>query len=79
MNPAHQPSSTPQGRREFLRDCIRYPLLAGLAVLGGVLALRKGDPNFVETCVKQRVCRGCGLFMDCAKPQALATRKADQP
>ena len=73
-----QPHSALQHRRAFLRDCVRYPLLAGLAVLGGVLALRKGDPNFVEPCVKQRVCRGCGLFGDCAKPQAVATRKGDQ-
>ena len=71
MNPPPQP------RRAFLRDCIRYPILAGLAVLGGALALRKGDPNFVESCVKQRVCRGCGLFADCAKPQAVATRQGD--
>lgn len=66
---------TEASRRAFLRDCIRYPILAGLAVVGGMLALRKGDPNFIEPCLKQRVCRDCGLFRDCAKPQAAAARK----
>jgi hypothetical protein len=69
---ASVPSET---RRAFLSSCIRYPILAGLAVLGGTLALRQGDPNYAEPCLKQRVCRDCGLFHDCAKPQAQATRK----
>ena len=64
-----------QPRRAFLRDCVRYPILAGFAVLGGVLALRKGDPAAVEQCLKQRVCRGCSLFDDCDKPQAAETRR----
>ncbi len=62
-------------RRGFLTDCGRGTILAGLAVLGGWLALRKGDPEFVERCLKQRVCQGCGLFHGCTLPQADATRR----
>jgi len=65
----------PQPRRAFLCDCVRYPVLAVLAVLGVVLAWRKGDPSAVEQCLKQRVCRGCSLFTDCDKPQAVETRQ----
>ncbi len=62
-------------RRAFLQDCARGAILAGLAVLGVALGSRKGDPAAVEPCLKQRVCRGCGLYDRCALPQAEATRK----
>jgi len=62
-------------RRDFLRACVRYPLLAGLTILGTVLVLRKGDPDFAETCLKQRVCQSCGSFHDCALPRAAMARK----
>jgi hypothetical protein len=62
-------------RRDFLQDCGRGAILAGLAVLGAVLGLRKGDPAAAGSCLKQRVCRGCGLYDHCSLPQAEATRK----
>ena len=64
-------------RREFLRDCVRYPVLAGLAALGGLVAWRRGVPGSVELCLKQRVCRACGLLPECALPQAKAARQRD--
>jgi hypothetical protein len=75
---ADQPQSTPSppNRRAFLRDCVRYPVLAGLAFLGGGLALRRPDPSADVPCLKQRVCQGCGAYADCALPQAVATRKS---
>ena len=72
------PNTSPPNRatrRVFLRDCARGAILAGLAVLGAVLGLRKGDPAAAEPCLKQRVCRGCGLYDHCALPQAQATRQ----
>jgi hypothetical protein len=62
-------------RRAFLRACVRYPILAGLAVLGGALALRKAAPSLAEPCVKQRACRNCRLVEDCVWPQAVAARR----
>lgn len=62
-------------RRAFLRALVRYPAAAGLAVLGGWLALRQVDPGAAVPCVKQRVCRGCQLFSGCERPQAVATRQ----
>ena len=62
-------------RRAFLRGCARGTILAGLAVLGTALAVRKGDPAWADRCLKQRVCQGCGLFDACSLPQAEATRK----
>ncbi len=61
-------------RRAFLRDCIRYPILAGLTLVGGLLTLRRGDPTRYWPCLKQRVCQGCGAFTVCRLPQALAAR-----
>ncbi|MBI5385414.1 MAG: hypothetical protein HZA90_12115 [Verrucomicrobia bacterium] len=73
---ASSPRTQRESRRAFLRTCARYPALAGLAVVGGWLALRKGDPSDGEPCVKQRLCRGCSLFDNCERPQAMTTRKA---
>jgi hypothetical protein len=72
----HSPGGTT--RRAFLTGCARGTILAGLAVLGAGLAVRKGDPAWAERCLKQRVCQGCGLFEACALPQAEATRKMTQ-
>lgn len=62
-------------RREFVRTCGRCSLLAGIAVLGGLLALRKPGAGGVEACLKRRPCHGCNLFADCAKPEAVSARK----
>jgi hypothetical protein len=63
-------------RREFFRACVRYPVLGGLAVLGGLLAVRGLQSNGIEPCIKSRVCRSCQLFAGCEKPQAAQTRKS---
>ena len=65
-------------RREFLRACLRYPVLAGLGVLGGLLAMRGLRYTGFEPCIKSRVCRSCQLFVNCEKPQAVETRKSSQ-
>lgn len=68
-------SPAPANRREFLRDCARYPLLVGLGVLGVTLAGRRGDPASAAPCVKARVCRDCAAFAGCALPEAKAARQ----
>ena len=62
-------------RRAFLRALVRLPAAAGLAVLGGWLALRRVEPGVAEPCIKHRVCRGCQLLAGCERPQAVATRE----
>ncbi len=80
MMPSDQNSPRPpvaplQDRREFLRACVRYPVLAGLAVVGGVLLTRRDNPENPALCVKRRVCDSCRVFATCDRPQAKAARK----
>ena len=63
-------------RREFLRACVRYPVLGALGVVSGLLVVRGLHSTGVEPCVKSRVCRSCQLFVSCEKPQAVQTRKS---
>ena len=58
-------------RREFLRELGRYPLLAGLLVVGGVVATRRRD---AAACWPVRVCHDCQAFTDCRLPKAQAAR-----
>lgn len=74
ISSAAPPENLAGDRRAFLRALVRYPLVAGVAALGGWLALRRVEPGAVEPCIKQRVCRGCQLFTGCDRPQAVATR-----
>ncbi|HUU11320.1 MAG TPA: hypothetical protein VM431_12410 [Phycisphaerae bacterium] len=62
-------------RRAFLGDLVRYPLLAGLGLLGGHLAARQGGPvQAGQSCVNRGICRGCGRLGACGLPQASMTR-----
>lgn len=61
-------------RREFLRACVRYPVLGSLAGRGVALAERGLHSTGVEPCAKSRVCRSCQLFVNCEKPQAVRAR-----
>ena len=64
-------------RREFLRAAVRLPLLAGLALVGGVLAERRRQPGAV--CTQQLVCRDCRLLDACLLPQAAPFKPRNQP
>jgi hypothetical protein len=76
INPETTNMAVESTRREFFRACFRYPVLAGLGVLGGVLAMRGLQSNGVVPCIKSRVCRDCGLFVNCEKPQASEARNS---
>jgi hypothetical protein len=65
----------PRDRRAFLRGLARYPVLAGLALLGGVLAWRRQGDSSAAACLKQRVCRDCALYSGCELPRAMTSRR----
>lgn len=69
-------SNINQDRRAFLRALARYPLLAGLVLLGGALAVRRQGNSPAAACLKQRVCRDCALYSGCELPQAVSARNS---
>jgi len=71
----HFPSSN-AGRRQFLRDGLRYIVLGGLAAVSGRLASRRAAPPAGQVCVSAGICRGCAAWDDCQLPQALSAREA---
>jgi len=69
-----------QSRREFLRSCVRWPLLAGLLALSGAAARRdRRDAPGRQTCVGAGVCGACAAYPHCGLPQALSRRRARGP
>ena len=63
------------GRRQFLRDGLRYAILGGLAAVGGKLVARQAARPAGQTCVSAGICRGCAAFDDCGLPQALSAKE----
>ena len=61
-----------KGRREFFRAAARYSLLGVLAAGGAVLGSRQTG----QSCNRNGVCPGCGLFADCGLPAALSAKAA---
>jgi len=59
-----------EGRREFFRTATRYGLLGVLAVGGAILGRRSAG----QTCTRQGICRGCGVFANCGLPAALSVK-----
>ena len=66
------PGSLP--RRDFFRACVRYPLLAALAGLTGVLASRRATTPALGECLKLRLCRECRIIQRCDRPPAVKFR-----
>lgn len=62
------------GRRQFLRDALRYTVLGGLAVIGGKLAARPHAAG--QVCISAGICGGCAAFEDCGLPNALSAKQA---
>ncbi len=73
MNTRSPSSGT--GRRQFLRDGLRYTVLAGLAAVGGKLVARQAARPAGQTCISAGICRGCAAFDDCGLPQALSAKE----
>jgi hypothetical protein len=71
----HSPSSF-AGRRQFLRDGLRYIVLGGLAAVSGKLAGRRAALPAGQVCVSAGICRGCAAWDDCGLPQALSAKAA---
>ncbi len=62
--------SLPHDRREFLRNAMRYPLLAALALLGGRLVAQRTGPFSPGTCNPDGRCRACTSLNFCVLPPA---------
>ncbi len=71
----HSPNSS-AGRRQFLRDGLRFAVLGGLAAITGKLVARQGVRPAGQVCISAGICRGCEAFDDCGLPQALSARQA---
>jgi hypothetical protein len=63
------------GRRQFLRDGLRYIILGGLAAVSGKLAARQAARPAGQVCISAGICRGCEAFEDCGLPQALSAKE----
>ncbi len=63
------------GRRQFLRDGLRYTALGGLAAVTGKLVARQAARPAGQTCISAGICRGCAAFDDCGLPQALSAKE----
>ncbi|MGA2176553.1 MAG: hypothetical protein ABSH38_16375 [Verrucomicrobiota bacterium] len=63
------------GRRQFLRDGLRYALLGGLAAISGKLIARPAARPAGQVCISAGICRGCAAFDDCGLPQALSAKE----
>jgi hypothetical protein len=64
-----------RNRREFVRDGVRYSVLAGIAVVSALLLKRSGGTLTGQTCVNQGICSGCGAFAGCGLPAALSAKE----
>ena len=63
------------GRRQFLRDGLRWAILGGLAAVGGRLAGREAARPAGQVCISAGICRGCAAFEDCGLPNALSAKE----
>ncbi len=63
------------GRRQFLRDGLRYIALGGLAAVSGKLVARQAARPAGQVCISAGICRGCEAFEDCGLPQALSAKE----
>ena len=57
----HSPNSS-AGRRQFLRDGVRYIILGGLAAVSGKLVARQAARPAGQVCISAGICRGCEAF-----------------
>jgi hypothetical protein len=62
------------GRRQFLRDGLRYTVLGVLAAVSGKLVARQAARPAGQVCISAGICRGCEVFEDCGLPQALSAK-----
>lgn len=71
--PPIRPAEPELGRRDFFRGAVRYAAAAFLAGGTAMLVLRRQrGPSLA--CQRRIVCSSCGLFDQCALPQAQASR-----
>jgi len=71
----HSPTSG-AGRRQFLRDGLRYTVLGALAAVSGKLIARQAARPAGQVCLSAGICLDCEAFDDCGLPQALSAKDA---
>ena len=59
------------GRREFLRELVRYCVLGLLALVAAFLGRSTAARR---SCINRGMCRGCVAFVDCDLPPALSAK-----
>ena len=68
MKPAEKP---PQGRRAFIKTCLRIGAGTGLLIGGAVLGFRDNDnASTQEACQLKIPCKGCNKFNGCSFSRA---------
>jgi hypothetical protein len=65
-----------EGRRAFLRDAVRYPVLGVLGLMAASLARREGPLDAEGKCTIAEACRNCPAREKCRLPQAELARQA---
>ncbi len=67
-----------KSRRDLLRAIGRAISLGCLAIIGGVVMLRKSNSQQGQACRNLDLCQGCKVFERCALPQRLTLGKNDK-
>jgi len=63
-------------RKEFFKTGGRFLILGAMAATTGYLVVNQ---KVDTTCSVSQACQKCGEFAKCELPQAIETKKTDQP
>ena len=64
-----------QNRRNFLRDAVRYAVLALVCFVAGSAFTKRRKLLQEGNCINQGICGGCGVYENCRLPQALSKKQ----
>lgn len=68
-----------KNRRDLFLTAGRGACLGILGVVAGILTVNRQIDYTDQACTHQGMCRGCGGFTDCRRPQAISARKVKEP
>ena len=64
-----------QNRRNFLRDTVRYTVLALVCFVASLAFMKRRKLLQEGNCINQGICGGCELYKKCRLPQALSRKQ----
>ena len=64
-----------QSRRNFLRNAVRYAVLALVCFVAGSAFTKRRKLLQEGNCINQGICGGCGVYENCRLPQALSRKQ----